>query len=132
MPAGNDSTVCSRCEKPGHVFAGCYANFHINGTKLKSSKPAPVPELIAADRKERWLKQQVEAAQVRDKNEVGNLEYSEEMAMYREMVDRTRNSAGRAVPDDFDPEINTIEGNNIFELPSLSPSSGFLFSYGRI
>ena len=51
-------------------------------------------------------------------NVVSNLEYSEEMSMYREMVDRTMKTAGHAVTDDFDPEINMMEGNYIFEVPT--------------
>ena len=51
------------------------------------------------------------------------VEYSEQLAQYREMVDRTNKSAGRAVEDDFDPEINMIEGSNVFELEEKATSA---------
>ena len=45
-PAKPDVT-CSRCAKPGHEFAGCWASNHLDGHKLTCPKPAPIPEKFA-------------------------------------------------------------------------------------
>ena len=63
-PAGNVATVCSRCAKAGHVFAECYASYHIDGTKLTSPKPAPVPEAVAKERAARYAEAQPEAKNI--------------------------------------------------------------------
>ena len=39
--------ICSRCAKPGHEFAGCWASNHADGHKLTCPKPAPIPEKYA-------------------------------------------------------------------------------------
>ena len=36
--------ICSRCAKPGHELAGCWASNHADGHKLTCPKPTPVPE----------------------------------------------------------------------------------------
>jgi hypothetical protein len=45
-PAKPD-VICSRCAKPGHEFAGCWASNHADGHKLTCEKPAPIPEKYA-------------------------------------------------------------------------------------
>ena len=115
-PAGNVATVCSRCGKPGHVFAGCYASFHVDGRQLESPKPAPVPDHVAVERKVRWMKQQDEAAQVSSERTIHSAEYTTDfaanLAHYREMVDRKNGHVG-ASSDEQTNEIFTLEGSAV-------------------
>ena len=113
MPAGNVVTVCSRCGKPGHVFAMCYASFHLNGTGLESPKPAPVPDQVALDRKARWMKQQAEAPEKSIHTAEFTSEYAQELAWYRESVDRGVDPKSKLIsgPITSEHEIFTLEGS---------------------
>ena len=113
MHAGNVATVCSRCGKSGHVLAGCYANFHFDGTQLESPKPAPVPEHVAIDRKARWQKQQAQTTASQQPGMpadavVHTVEFATERARYQELADlaQYRELAERHVRG---AEINMVE-----------------------
>jgi hypothetical protein len=115
MPAGNVVIACSRCGKSGHVFAGCYANFHFDGTQLESPKPAQVPEHVAIDRKARWLKQKTEAAQ-KDPAHVYSAEFMTELEEYRESMERSI-GRNRVSSCEHTNEINTLEGFEVVTSP---------------
>jgi hypothetical protein len=107
-----DAAVCNRCGKPNHVEKDCYTNWHADGTKLTSPKPAPVPPQVAQDRVKRYAASQQPGMPAT--GVVQTLEFAAEMAQYRELAGRHINRI-----TEVNPQIQMMEGNisNDAEVP---------------
>ena len=111
--------TCSRCGKDGHIEKDCFTNWHANGTRLTSPKPAPVPEQVAKDRALKYA-----AAQSETKGVVHSIEYAEELLQYRESVDRGKQPITYEI-NMFMGEEEPVSSSSLSEQqPPVSTSSG--------
>ena len=102
-----EGATCNRCKKQGHIEKDCFTNFHADGSRLLSPRPAPVPDEIATKRKARW-----DAKQPEVKNVVHSVEFTEQLQQYKELMERNAQQTN----EDYDAEINMMEGFGVLPL----------------